>query len=81
MWRAYNLLLQAITPAAPDWISALLDRGNNLSIAGLLLALVYVLHTQNTKAKEELKARYESEIADLRARNLQLEQQIQLLRK
>ena len=71
-----------------DWTSVVFDRMGNLSIAGLLIVLVYVLHTQNEKAKDVIRAMYESRIADLLKRNenletknTQLEQQIQLLRK
>ena len=88
MLKGYSILLQATLPPSVDWTSVVFDRMGNLSIAGLLIVLVYVLHTQNEKAKDVIRAMYESRIADLLKRNenletknTQLEQQIQLLRK
>ncbi len=73
-----NFIFLQATP--PDVTTYLLEKGEKMSVVGLLCFLVYILHQQGQRAAEQIRLLHEARMADMEEEIKYLRGQIETLK-
>ena len=75
-----GIYLQTITTLEDAAVSGLLERGEKLTVVGILCLLAWTLHRQNERREEKISGLYEGRITDLKQRIEQLQRELEDLK-